>query len=803
MSSELRPGDHAGEGGIGDRVDRREDPALLKGTATFVDDINERGMLHMAIHRSRFAHAEINDIDTEEVEGVDEVVAVYTADDLEAAGVPGHIPPVYRVPDMVEPRHPIIASDRVRHQGKPVAVVVAEDRYVANRAVDRIDVDYERLDPVVDPYEAMEEDSLTLHEEAPDNLCFEYEDGDKEATGEALNQADHTVEWEYTYQRLAPSAIEPRGMVADYDSATDDVTIRMPTQNPFLHQTILSDVLDHPQRKVRVITPHIGGSFASKSMIHPEENLTAFCAMQLEAPVKYIADRTESFQSDEHGRGLEIEGRIGVNEDGTIRGVQIDAVCGLGASLSTKGTTGPTAVFGPMISGQYAIPNLHYRGRGVFTTATPASAYRGVGRAPASFTIERLVTLAAREIDMDPAELRRKNFIPEEEFPYETAVGSVYDSGTYQKALDLAMEKVDYEALRERQVALRNEERYLGIGISTFVEPGGFAPSFYSAALRMTEEDAAARTSFWENGGVRMHETGEVTVNVGTASPGTGTKTAIAQVVADTLEVDLNDITVLEGTDTRTSPQGAGTSGSRNAVMGGNAVYRSAQKVHDKARRIAAHQFEAAEEDVELENGEFRVAGAPDRSMAISEVAAQAYLGHDLPEDMEPGLEATTGFNPPNITWAHGAHIVVVEVNPDTGEIDIDQYAGVDDCGVRINPKIVEGQEHGGAVAGLGAALYEGIEYDESGNLLTASFQDYALARAHNVPELNLDHTETPSPSNPLGVKGKGEAGAIGTPQAVVNAVTDALRPFGVDHIEMPLTAERVWRAANGDGGGL
>ena len=802
MSSELRPGDHAGDGEIGDPVDRIEDPALLKGTATFVDDINERGMLHMAIHRSQFAHAEINDIDVEEAEAMDEVVAVYTAEDLEVAGIPGHIPPVYRVSDMVEPHHPIIAKDRVRHQGKPLAMVLADDRYAAHRAANRIQVDYDRLDHVLDPHDALEKDAPTLHDEAPDNLCFDYEDGDREATEEALNEADHTVHLEYSYQRLAPSAIEPRGMVANYDSATDDMTIRMPTQNPFLHQTIISDVLDHPQRKVRIISPNIGGSFASKSMIHPEENLTAFCAMQLERPIKYIANRTESFQADEHGRGLEIEGEIGVDEDGTIRGVQISAVCGLGASLSTKGTTGPTAVFGPMISGQYAIPALHYHGRGVFTNATPASAYRGVGRAPASFTIERLVTLAAREIDMDPAELRRENFIPQDKFPYETAVGSVYDSGTYEKALDLAMEKVDYEELRKRQEELREEDRYIGVGLSTFVEPGGFAPSFYSEALRMSEEDAAARTSFWENGGVRMHETGEVTVEVGTASPGTGTKTAVAQVTADTLGVDLDDITVLEGKDTRTSPQGAGTSGSRNAVMGGNAVYRSAQKVRDKAQKIAAHQLETTEEDIEFEEGEFGVMGAPDRSITIAEVAAQAYLGHALPEEMEPGLEATTGFNPPNITWAHGAHIVVVEVDPDTGEIDIERYAGIDDCGVRINPKIVEGQEHGGAVAGLGAALYEGIEYDENGNLVTASYQDYALPRAHNMPEMDLDHTETPSPSNPLGVKGKGEAGAIGTPQAVVNAVTDALQPFNIDHIEMPLTAERVWRAANDDGDG-
>lgn len=799
MAAELRPGDRAG--GIGDPIDRREDPELLTGRGTFVDDIEKPGMAHMAIHRSQYAHAEINAIDASAAEEMDGVIDVFTATDLADAGVPGHVPPVYRVPDMVEPDHPILARDRVRHQGKPIAVVVAEDRYLAHRAADAIEVDYTRLDPVLDPIDALEDDAPTLHDEAPDNLCFEYEDGDADATAEALDEADNVVEFDYTYQRLSPNAIEPRGMVAEYDVATNDVTVTMPSQNPFLHQTILSDVLDHPQNRVRIISPRIGGSFASKSMIHPEECLTAFSALQLERPVKYICNRSESFQSDEHGRSMEIEGAIGVSDDGTIEGARIQATCGLGATLSTKGTTGPTAVFGPMISGAYKIPALYYKGLGVFTNATPASAYRGVGRAPASFTIERLVTLAAREIDMDPAEIRRKNFVPEDEFPYETPVLAVYDSGTYEKALDMAMDMVGYESLRERQAELREEGRYLGIGLSSFVEPGGFAPTFYSQGLRMTEEDSAVKASFWESGGVRMHDNGQVTVNVGTASPGTGTETAMAQVVVDILGVDHDDVTVLEGKDTRTSPQGQGTSGSRNAVMGGNAVRMSAQKVVEKARRIAAHQLEADEDDIEFDDGEFLVTGAPDRSMSIKEVAIQSYLGHDLPEGVEPGLEATSGFNPPNLTWAHGTHIVVVEVDPESGEVDIQRFVGVDDCGVRINPKIVEGQEHGGAAAGLSAALYEGIQYDDNGNLLTSSYQDYALIRAPDMPELELDHTVTPSPSNPMGVKGKGESGAIGTPQAVVNAVTDALQPFGVDNIEMPITAERVWTAANGDGG--
>jgi carbon-monoxide dehydrogenase large subunit len=800
MSTELRPGDQAG--GIGDSIDRREDPELLTGRGTFVDDIDKRGMLHMAIHRSQYAHAEINGIDTSAAEAMDGVVAVLTAEDMEEAGVPGHVPPVYRVHGMVEPDHPILARDRVRHQGKPVAVVVADDRYLAHRAAEAIEVDYERLESVVDPIEALEDDAPQLHEGAPDNLCFEYADGEAAAAAEALDEADNVVDFDYTYQKIAPNAIEPRGMVAEYDPTTNDVTVEMPTQNPFLHQTILSDVLDHPQNRVRIKSPRIGGSFASKSMVHPEECLTAFSALQLQQPVKYICNRSESFQSDEHGRSMEIEGSIGVNDDGDIVGARIHTTCGLGATLSTKGTTGPTAVFGPMISGAYKIPALHYKGLGVFTNTTPASAYRGVGRAPASFTVERLVTLAAREVDMDPAEIRRKNFVPEDEFPYETPVLTVYDSGTYEKALDKAMEMVDYEELREEQERLREEGRYLGIGISSFVEPGGFAPTFYSEGLRMTEEESAVKASFWESGSVRFHDNGQVTINVGTASPGTGTETAMAQIAVDMLGVDHDDVTVIESKDTRAHPQGQGTSGSRNAVMGGNAVRESAEKVIEKARKIAAHNLEAEPDDIEFEDGEFFVTGAPDRSMHIKKTAEQAYLGHDLPEGVEPSLEAQSGFNPPNLTFAHGTHIVVVEVDPESGEVDLRRYCGVDDCGVRINPKIVEGQEHGGAAAGLSAALYEGIEYDDNGNLLTSSYQDYALIRAPDMPELELDHTETPSPSNPMGVKGKGESGAISTPQAVVNAVTDALQPFDVDHIEMPITAERVWNAVDGRGKG-
>jgi carbon-monoxide dehydrogenase large subunit len=471
MSTELRPGDQGG--GIGDSINRREDPELLTGRGTFVDDIEKRGMLHMAIHRSQYAHAEIEGIDTSEAEAMDGVEAVFTAEDMAEAWVPGHVPPVYRVQGMIEPDHPILARDRVRHQGKPVAIVVADDRYLAHRAAETINVDYQRLEPVINPIDALDDDAPQLHEEVPDNLCFEYEDGDAEATVEALDEAENVVDFDYTYQRLAPNAIEPRGMVAEHDPTTNKVTVEMPTQNPFLHQTILAEVLGHPQNRIRIKSPRIGGSFAWKSMVHPEECLTAFTALQLQQPVKYICNRSETFQSDEHGRSMEIKGSIGVNDDGDIVGARIQATCGLGATLSSKGVTGPTAVFGPMISGAYKIPALHYKGLGVFTNATPASAYRGVGRAPASFTVERLVSLAAREIDMDPAEIRRKNFVQEDEFPYETPVLTVYDSGTYEKALDKAMEMVDYEELREEQKRLREEGRYLGIGIHRSSSPAG------------------------------------------------------------------------------------------------------------------------------------------------------------------------------------------------------------------------------------------------------------------------------------------------------------------------------------------
>jgi len=790
-----------GDSYIGSEIERTEDPKLITGRSTYIDDMKRPGMAHMAFIRSQYAHARIEDIDTAAAEAEDGVVAVYTWEDLEAAGVPGKIPRVYRVPDMQEPPHRVLAEDRVRYQGKPVAVVVAEDRYTANNAADLISVDYDPLESVIDPKEAMSEGAPTLHEEAPDNVCFDWEIGDREGTEEAFEAADHTFEFTFENQRLAPNALEPRGALAEYNGMDEELEVYMPSQNPFTHQEMLADLLDHPKRRIRVVAPDVGGGFGSKSMGYPGETLTAFAAMQLERPVKWVETRSGSLQSDEHGRDQTVEAAIAVDDDGTIRGLRAETFASLGGDLSSKGAVGPTVTFGPLVSGQYAIPAILFESHGIFTNATPTAPYRGVGRAEAAYTIERSVTLAARELGIDPVELRRRNFIQPEQFPYETAVGSVYDSGDYEQAFDKALEVVGYEELRERQAELREEGRYLGIGIGSFIEPGGLAPAKASENLGMGLPEATIRTSFWESSRIEIHETGEVSAYCGTASHGQSSETTHAQVVADELSVDMDDIELTEGKDTDRGLPGTGSFGSRAAVVGGNSLARSAEKVLEKGRRIAAHQLETAEGDIEYEDGEFFVTGAPDRSMALEEVATESYLGVDLPEEMEAGrLSASTYYNPPDLTWSYGTHIAVVEVDVETGEIEFEEYVGVDDCGTQINPQVVEGQIQGAIAQGIGAALYEHAAYDDNGNLVTSSYQDYTFPKMTHIPDLTLEKTVTESPLNDLGVKGVGESGIVGSPPTVVNAVTDALQPFGVDQLGMPLTAETVWEAVRDAG---
>ena len=769
---------------LGSAIERREDPALLTGDAEYTDDIELPKMVHAAIKRSQHAHARIDGIDTSDAEALDGVLDVITADDLD---VPGNLPTGWLLDSLEQVEHPILAGDRVRYQGDALAVVVAEERYVAHDALTRIEVDYDRLDAVTDPAEALDDDASVVHDDAGDNTAFDWEIGDAEKTDAAFADADHVVDLDVENQLLIPNAMEPRAAVADYNHSDDELAVHMTSQNPHLHRLLMSGVIDHPEHKLRVRAPDVGGGFGSKIHHYADEALVALAAKRHERPVKWTARRTETYLTDAPGRGHDTHAEMALSDDGDILGFRVDTQANLGAYLSTFAPAVPTYLYGTLLSGQYDMPAIHCSVEGAFTNVPPVDAYRGAGRPEASFVVERMIHRAAKELGMDPAEFRRRNFV--QEFPYQTQVAVEYDSGDYEKALDLALDHLDYDEFRERQAEAREEGRYLGVGLSAYIEACGLAPSELAGQL-------GAQAGLWESGLVRFHPSGTVTAYCGTSGHGQGHDTTYAQIVANELGVDYDDVEVVEG-DTDEIPQGMGTYGSRSAAVGGSALVKSSQKLVEKAKRIAAHQLEAAPEDVEFENGDFHVAGAPDRSMAITEVATQAYLAHDMPDDMEPGLEATSFYDPDNFVFPFGVHAAIVEVDPATGEIDIEKYVAVDDVGNQINPKIVEGQIHGGVAQGIGQALYEGAEFDDNGQLVTGSMQDYTVPKAEHIPEMETDSTCTPSPVNPLGVKGVGEAGTIAAPQAVVNAVCDALEPLGVEHIDMPLKAERVWQAAS------
>ena len=787
----IDPDDVDTEDILGSAIERREDPALVSGEAKYTDDIQKPEMTHMAMVRSQYAHAEIEEVDTSAAEEMDGVVAVYTAEDLD---VPGNLPVGWLLDSLEQVNHPILASDRVRYQGDAVAIVVAEERYQAHDAADAVDVEYERLDAVAHPGEALDDDAPVIHEEVGSNQAFDWEIGDQEATERAFEEAETTVSLDLHNQLLIPNAIEPRATVADYHPRTDELELDMTSQNPHVHRLLMSGVIDHPEHKLSIRAPEVGGGFGSKIHHYADEALTALAAKDLERPVKWTATRTETYITDAQGRGHETTGEMALDEDGNITGLRVHTEANMGAYLSTFAPSIPTYLYATLLSGQYEIPTIYCTVEGAFTNVPPVDAYRGAGRPEASYVVERLVRQAAREVDMDPAEFRRRNFVPGDGFPYETPVAMAYDSGDYQKTLDRAKEMLDYEEFRERQKAAREDGRYLGVGLSAYIEACGIAPSELVGEL-------GAQAGLWESSVVRFQPSGTVTVYVGTSGHGQGHDTTYAQIVADKLGVDYDDIEVEEG-DTDEIPQGMGTYGSRSAAVGGGAIVESAEKVIEKGRKIAAHQLEADPEDVEFENGEYQVAGAPDRSMTIQDVAGASYLAHDIPDDMEPGLEATSFFDPENFVFPFGMHAAIVEVDPDTGEIEFEEYVAVDDVGNQINPKIVEGQIHGGIAQGIGQALYESAEYDDNAQLTTGSMQDYAVPKSSHIPEIKTASTVTESPHNPLGVKGVGEAGTIAAPQAVVNAVVDALEPFGVEDIEMPLTNERVWRAIHENGGG-
>ena len=769
---------------VGSAVQRREDPHLITGDAEYTDDIQYPNEGHLGLLGSRYGHARVEAIDTADAEALDGVAGVYTWADIEASEAPGYM----RTDDpaggsaeadtetgAVAPDHPMLADGRVRYQGQPVAAVVAEDRYTVHDALDRIDVDYERLDAVVDPMEALSEEAPTLHEENPGNVAFQWDTGDEAAAEAALEEADNVVSLDLEINRVIPTAMEPRTAVARYRHSDDELAVEMSTQNPHQVQSDLSETLGVPDHRVRVRPPDVGGGFGAKLFPYTGHLLAGWCAMQLERPVKWVAPRTQDFETMVHARHHIVEAEAAVDDDGTLRGFRADTTAPVGGYLAPAGSGVPTNL-GVMANGQYDVPAAYVHTQGAFTNTAPLSAYRGAGRPEATYFIERLVAKVARELDIDPAEFRRRNFIPDDAFPFETGLGRTYDSGEYEKTLDKALEMVDYESFRERQEEAREEGKYLGVGLSCYVEACGAAPGMF------------------ETGSIHVKPSGRVVVRTGTAEIGTGHRTGYTQVVANELGVPFEDVEVHEG-DTAEVDEGHGTAGSRAMPVAGGALKESAGKVVEKAREIAANKLEAAPEDIEFAEGEFHVAGAPSRSVTIQDVAGMAYYDEEaLPEGAERGLEATTYFDPANYTFPFGTHAAVVEVDPDSGELEIEQYAAVDDVGTQINPKIVEGQIHGGVAQGIGQAIYEEAVYDDNGNLLTGSMQDYAVPKAEHLPDVEWESTVTPSPHNPLGVKGVGEAGAIAAPPAVVNAVLDALEPFGVAEIDMPLTPERVWQ---------
>ena len=766
---------------VGQAMKRKEDPRLVSGTSTYVDDVVLPGMLHMAVTRSMHAHARIKRIDTSKAQKLPGVVAVVTGE--EVAAQCGLIPCAASLPNMKRAQRHLLATNKVRFVGEPVAAVVAEDKYIARDAADLIEIDYEPLPVVVDPEKAMDPASPRLYEEFSDNIAFNFffESGNTE---EAFKKADVIVKERLINQRVAPVTMEPRGVVATYRMPDNELVVWCSTQTPHGLRTLLANMLRVPENQTRVIAPEVGGGFGCKIDLYAEDGLVGYLAKKTGRPVKWIEGRRENIAATIHGRDQIDDVELALKKDGTILGMRVKAIADLGAFLSFFTPMIPTLT-GLLAPGCYKVPALKFDQVGVLTNKMATDAYRGAGRPEATYLIERIMDVAAQKLKMDPAEIRRKNFPQPSEFPFKTSGGVIYDSANYEAALDLALKKANYEGLRQKQAELRKQGKYIGIGLSSYVEICSAGPSH------------AVGGGGWEAGTVRIERTGKVSVLTGVSPHGQGQETSFAQIVADEFGIEPDDVVTIHG-DTGRVPSGIGTFGSRGTSVGGTAVYLAAQDLKEKMKKIAAHLLEATPDKIEFGIGKLLVKGNSGRSINFKEVVTVAYNAVKLPRGMEPGLEATRFFEPSNFTFPFGTHVCVVEIDEETGEPRITKYVAVDDCGNVINPLLVEGQIHGGLVQGIGQALHEEVVYDENGQLLTGSLMDYAIPRAHDFPEFELDRTVTPSPVNPLGLKGVGEAGTIGSTPAVVNAVVDALAPFGITHIDMPVRSEKIWRILKG-----
>jgi carbon-monoxide dehydrogenase large subunit len=784
---------------LGTPIRRREDPDMLRGAAKFTADLKRPGMLYMAVLRSSYAHARIRGIDTSVAKTMPGVVRVITAADIEdtikplpciwvPGGVESHFPPH---PMGVPGAGDVLAKDKVRFVGDAVAVAVAETRYQAYDASAAIKVDYQPLPVVVNADEAIQEGAPQLHEEVPNNLNAYCPYGDKDATDQAIVDAEVVIRQTLYSQRTINNPLEPRAAIGEYDTATGEYTLWASTQSPSNHQLLLAYmVLGVPFNKIRIIAPNIGGSFGTKGYIYPDMALVLFLAKELGRPVKWVDTRNGLMRSTVQGRDQIMHAILAGTRDGKITALRCTAYGNLGAYPSTIGPGVATAMVGRSITGVYAIPHAFCEIYAAFTNKVPLGAQRGSGRAEATFLTERMIDLFAREIGMDPADVRRKNMVTPEQMPYDNGLGWTYDSGNYKIALDRALEMGGYGEIETRKAEARRRGKRLGAGIGCFVAVSGVGPS-----PRMAQEGMLGGT--WESAVIRVHPTGEVTLLIGSTPHGQAHDTTFAQVAAEELGVDVEQIQVLHS-DTKAVPFGQGSYGSRSFSVGGAAVKIAAEKIRDKARKAAAHMFRASEDDVVYENGNFHVKGTPGNVKTMQDVALALWYAWDIPVGMEPGLEVTTFFDPPDFNYPFGAHLALVEIDEDTGHIDLVRYIAVNDVGHVANPMVIEGQMQGGIVHGIGQALWENAMYDDNGQLLTATFGEYPLPRATQVPNFELERTVTPTPHNPLGAKGAGELGAVGAAAAIGNAVCDALSDLGVKHIDMPLTPEKVWSAIRG-----
>jgi carbon-monoxide dehydrogenase large subunit len=774
--------------GIGASVPRKEDFRFITGKGRYTDDINRPGQVYAHFLRSPHAHAAINRIDASAALAVKGVIAVFTGDDIAADKV-GSLICGWMIHSkdgspMKAGSHPALAQGKVRYVGDHVAVVIAETPAIARDAAEKVVVDYTVLPAAPDMLSATRAGAPVIHDVAPDNTVYNWHLGNKEATDAAFAKAAHVTKLDIINNRLVPNAMETRAAVGDYDEGMDSFTLYTTSQNPHVARLVLSAFIGiAPEHKLRVIAPDVGGGFGSKIFIYAEETICVWAAKKVRHPVKWTADRTEAFLADAHGRDHITTAELATDADGRITGLRVKTSANLGGYLSTFSSCVPTYLYAPLLSGQYNIPAIYAEVDGIYTNTAPVDAYRGAGRPEATFVVERLVEVAARELQLDPAEFRRRNFV--RQFPHQTPVIMCYDGGDYQATLDKALEIADYKNVAARKAASAAKGLLRGVGISAYIEACGIAPSAAVGSL-------GAGVGLWESAEVRVNPVGTVEVLTGSHAHGQGHETTFAQLVSDRLGIPLDNVAVIHG-DTDKVQMGMGTYGSRSGAVGMSAIVKALDKIEAKAKKVAGYVLEASPDDIEFKDGKFSVRGT-DKSIDFPSVALQAYIAHKFSgAELEPGLKESAFYDPTNFTFPAGVHICELEIDPQTGIVEIDRWTAVDDFGNLINPMIVEGQVHGGIAQGIGQALFEGAVYNENGQLITASFMDYRMPRAADLPFYRVDVSNTPCPSNPLGIKGCGEAGAIAAPPAVMNALTDAL---GHEDVLMPATPQVVWRAA-------